>query len=379
MNKLFEEFSSEYNQLKDAIDRKNMSKPFIKRGLNENVKVHKAVKTGTNVQFKNEQIQTIPDLHNAQLQTEKEAYSVEELSLKLDEYQNLLDKQEIELDELKRYRQSEFKHQVNFQANDSTLKLNQQLLDTQIQLDNSYSKLRTCQDALDKLTVNYNLCVDDYNDIGEEYEKLAVQYGKLHYEYQLMVAKYKNANNENNDLKERLNDTQNKKSMNVLEANGSYDLLQAEKEKNKSLLVQLENSQSMIRRLRDKLSETHQKQDTSSVLPEEPSKFVSIIEQQKSMIDKLGETLKSNQIVLQEIAKNPEDEEFSAVKSTPKYIKSTTHYSPFEYTPNSEDTNKLKDLWFDTKRELASIEVDNVQGILDQLQFHQKELSKLLR
>ena len=384
MNKLFDDFNSEFKNLKDQLDNKKLSKPIIKRGISNNTIEPKVFKSNvtkiSKIPTKTATVQTLPNQHSIEIQTEPSPYSTEDLCLKIDEYQNLLDLREIELAELKQNQQSEFKHQVNFQADNTTLKLNQQLLDTQINLDNSYMKLRGCQDALDKMTINYNSCVDDYNDMGEEYEKLADQYSKLHSEYQLLINKYKNANYEKTALEERLRNLNNKKQLNILEVNGSNDLLYVEKEKNKSLLIQLDDAEQLISRLRNKLKnqqEQNHESTTSSVDPES-SKFISIINQQQSMIDNLGKTLKSNQVILQEIAKSPDDPEFTPLK-TPKLVKSSEHNSPFEFTPTAESTADLKSQWLSTKRELASLEIEGVENALDQLEFHQKELSKLMK
>ena len=377
MNELFLDFSNEFQQVKQALDRKNLSKPIINRQVVAKVvdQEKNAVKVTKLIPLKNTSSQTAPNLHSIEIQTDPSKYSVEQLCLKLDEYQNLLDLREIELNEIKQDRQSGLKHQINFHASDATLKLNQQLLDTQINLDNSYIKARTLQDALDQMTVKYNLCVDDYNDMGEEYERLADQYSKLHHDYQMLTAKYKNINYEKQDLETRLKESKDNKRIDTLEVQESYNLLQSEKDKNKALLIQLENSEMLVKRLRDKLADTH-----NVTFDPESSKFISIINQQQSMIDDLGKTLKSNHLILQEIAKNPEDEEFTPIKrAPPPLLQSPENNSPFEYTPDSQNTDQLRQQWLDTKRELASIEVEGVQNALQQLEFHQKELSKLMK
>eukprot|EP00834_Sanchytrium_tribonematis_P000737 NODE_14_length_51535_cov_1.125049.p15 type:complete len:379 gc:universal NODE_14_length_51535_cov_1.125049:40719-39583(-) len=377
MEKLFQEFTHEFNQVKDALDQKNLSHPLTNKKKAFLTKVSPTqLKKSTKVPLKNAIAQTIPNILNESIQTDSLPFTVESLCAKLDQYQEQLDLKELEIEELKNFKKQEFKHQINFHANDTTLKLNQQILDTQIQLDSTYSKLRKCQQALDKMTVAYNLCVDDFNDMGEEYEKVADEYTKLHHEYELLLTKYKSKNDRIIELEEKLGACRNSSKVDRLEVHSSVDLLSAERQKNRNLIEQLQNSESLVRSLRLKIQE---KDANNSKVDEEPSKFISIIDQQQSIIDQLGKTLKSNQIILKEIAKTPEEDKFDTINPSSRLPKSVYTASPFEFTPNSQSTSELKQQWYDTKRELASVELEEVEHALNQLEYHQLELSNMMK
>ncbi len=370
MNQFFRDFENDFNDLKDAVDQKIQGKPLIKRTITNKIVPKRTRITNTNISQKQKEMQTTPQTHTVELQTEVEPYTIQDLCMKLDDYQHLLDLRELEIEELKKTRQKPI---INFEANTATLKLNQQLLTTQIQLDDSVIKLTKCQSALDRMTVIYNLCVDDYNDMGEEYEKLADQYTKLHQEYQLLLNRFRHCTAEKSELQEQLNIKRNTTTIDHLQVKDSNDLLQSEKERNRALLIQLGNSEELVRKLRQKLVDNEEHS-----IDAESSKFVSIIHQQNDMIDKLGKTLKSNKVILTEIAKDDNDIT-TPFNTPPKLVKSMEKNSPFEYTPNSDSTTDLKQKWFETKRELASIELEGVEDALNQLDFHQKELSKLMR